>query len=255
MAYDIVPADPRRGSVLAVRLPSGDDLPLTCLLGVGRNYADHAKERGAEAPTRPMIFLKYPGCLARSGERIVIPRACSDAATGGAMSATGQVDFEGELAVILGEPARDVPESRTLDAVLGYCAANDVSARWWQKEGSGGQFSRGKSFDTFCPLGPVVTPRERVRDPQALTIVTTVNGEEMQRGSTSDMLFPVATLIAELSRGATLLPGTVILTGTPAGVGAGRNPPRFLRAGDEVRVSITGEGADLGTLTSPVVSE
>lgn len=254
MAYDLVPADPRTGAAVGVRLPSGDLLPLACLLGIGRNYADHAKERGADAPTRPMVFLKFPAAAARSGDDIVIPRACADPATGGAMSPDGQVDFEGELAVVLGRPARDVPERDALSFVLGYCVANDVSARWWQKDGSGGQFSRGKSFDTFCPLGPVVTPREKVPDPQALTIVTTVSGEEMQRGRTGDMLFPVATLIAELSRGATLLPGTVILTGTPAGVGAGRTPPRFLRPGDEVRVSITGPGVDLGTLANRVVA-
>lgn len=234
---------------MAVRVPGarGGELPLTCVLGIGRNYADHAKERGAAPPTRPMVFLKYPGSLVPSGSPIVIPRACADEATGGE-----QVDFEGELAVILGEPARDVPEARAMDVVLGYCCANDVSARWWQKDGAGGQFSRGKSFDTFCPLGPRVTRASAVRDPQGLRLTTTVSGEVMQDGRTADMLFPVATLIAELSRGTTLLPGTVILTGTPAGVGAGRTPPRFLRAGDEVRVSITGEGVDLGTLVSPV---
>lgn len=255
MAYDLIPIDPRRGAVLGVRLPGapGGDLPLTCVLGIGRNYAEHAKERGAEAPTRPMVFLKYPGSLAPSGRPIVLPAACVDPATGGALSATGQVDFEGELAVILGEPARDVPPSRAFDVVLGYCCANDVSARWWQKEGSGGQFSRGKSFDTFCPLGPRVTPAEAVPDPQALRLTTLVSGEAMQDGRTADMLFSVATLIAELSRGATLLAGTVILTGTPSGVGAGRTPPRFLKAGDEVRVSIAGEGVDLGTLVNPVV--
>lgn len=242
---------------MAVRVPGarGGELPLTCVLGIGRNYADHAKERGGEAPTRPMVFLKYPGSLLAHGAEVVIPPACVDPRTGGAMSESGQVDFEGELAVILGEPARDVPEARALDVVLGYCCANDVSARWWQKEGSGGQFSRGKSFDTFCPLGPRVTPASEVSDPQALRITTTVSGEAMQDGKTRDMLFPVAALIAELSRGATLLPGTVILTGTPSGVGAGRTPPRFLRPGDEVRVSIAENrpgGVDLGTLVNRV---
>jgi 2-keto-4-pentenoate hydratase/2-oxohepta-3-ene-1,7-dioic acid hydratase in catechol pathway len=256
MAHDLIPVDPKRGFVMAVRAPGhpGGEIPLTCVLGIGRNYAEHAKERGADVPTRPMVFLKYPGCLLPSGKPIVLPRACVDPATGGAMSATGQVDFEGELAVVIGEPARDVPENRALDVVLGYCCANDVSARWWQKEGSGGQFSRGKSFDTFCPLGPRVTPSSEVPDPQALRLTTMVSGEVMQDGRTSDMLFPVATLIAELSRGATLLPGTVILTGTPSGVGAGRTPPRMLKDGDEVRVSIAGERVDLGTLVNPVVS-
>lgn len=259
MAHDLIPVDPKRGAVMAVRLPGapGGEIPLTAVLGIGRNYAEHAKERGADAPTRPMVFMKYPGSLLAHGKPIVIPNACADAATGGAMSESGQVDFEGELAVILGAPARDVPESRAMDVVLGYCCANDVSARWWQKEGAGGQFTRGKSFDSFCPLGPKVVPASEVPDPQALRLTTVVSGEPMQDGRTADMLFPVATLIAELSRGATLLPGTVILTGTPSGVGAGRMPPRFLRAGDEVRVSITGVegGADLGTLANPVEAE
>ncbi len=164
MAYDLIPVDPKRGFVMSVRAPGhpGGEIPLTCVLGIGRNYAEHAKERGAEAPTRPMVFLKYPGSLVPSGASIVLPRACADPATGGGMSATGQVDFEGELAVVIGEPARDVPKDRAFDVVLGYCCANDVSARWWQKEGSGGQFSRGKSFDTFCPLGPRVTPASEV---------------------------------------------------------------------------------------------
>lgn len=260
MPYDLIPIDPKRGAVMAVRVPGAHsgEIPLTAILGIGRNYADHAKERGAEAPTRPMVFMKHPGSLLAHARPIRIPRACADPDTGGAMSDSGQVDFEGELAVILAEPARDVPEARALDVVLGYCCANDVSARWWQKEGAGGQFTRGKSFDSFCPLGPVVTPASEVPDPQALRLTTLVSGEVMQDGATADMLFPVAALIAELSRGATLLPGTVILTGTPAGVGAGRTPPRFLVPGDEVRVSITGntaEGVDLGTLANPVVAE
>jgi 2-keto-4-pentenoate hydratase/2-oxohepta-3-ene-1,7-dioic acid hydratase in catechol pathway len=256
MAYDLIPVDPKRGAVMAVRVPgvASGEIPLTSVLCIGRNYAEHAKERGAEAPTRPMVFLKYPGSLTPSGAPIVIPPVCDDPVTGGAMSASGQVDFEGELAVVIGEPARDVPVERAMDVVLGYCCANDVSARWWQKEGSGGQFTRGKSFDSFCPLGPTVTPAGEVLDPQALRLTTMVSGEVMQDGSTADMLFPVATLIAELSRGATLLPGTVILTGTPSGVGAGRNPPRFLRPGDEVRVSITGGSVDLGTLVNAVKS-
>ena len=254
MAYDLIPVDPKRGALMAVRVPGvpSGEIPLTCVLGIGRNYAEHAKERGAEAPTRPMVFLKYPGSLTMSGRPIVIPAACEDPDTGGAMSASGQVDFEGELAVVIGEPARDVPVERAMDVVLGYCCANDVSARWWQKEGAGGQFRRGKSFDSFCPLGPKVTPAGEVTDPQALRLTTMVAGEVMQDGTTADMLFPVAALIAELSRGTTLLPGTVILTGTPSGVGAGRNPRRFLRAGDEVRVSITGDSVDLGTLVNAV---
>lgn len=224
---------------LAVRRSLHPDLPLRYFPCVGRNYADHAAELGNKTEERPLVFTKSPMCAIRDGEEIVIPKACQD---------REQVDFEGELAVILGEPCRDVPEKDALSKVLGYCCANDVSARWWQKEGSGGQFIRGKSFDTFCPLGPRVTPARDVPDPQSLTLITRVSGEEMQRTSTSLMLFPVAFLIAELSRGATLPAGTVLLTGTPAGVGAGRKPPRFLREGDVVEVEISG----LGTLRNRV---
>jgi 2-keto-4-pentenoate hydratase/2-oxohepta-3-ene-1,7-dioic acid hydratase in catechol pathway len=135
--------------------------------------------------------------------------------------------------------------------VLGYCVANDVSARWWQKQGSGGQFCRGKSFDTFCPLGPRVTPASEVRDPQSLRLRTLLNGEEVQSASTGEMMFKIAFLIAELSRGTTLLPGTVILTGTPGGVGMARTPPRYLRPGDAVTIEIEG----LGSITNRVRAE
>lgn len=235
---DIIRAD----AGLAVRRPSGPDLPLRYILCVGRNYADHAAELGNKTEERPLIFTKSPASAILSADEIVIPRICQE---------REQTDFEGELAVIIGKPCRDVPERDALSHVLGYCCANDVSARWWQKEGSGGQFVRGKSFDTFCPLGPRITPAADVPDPQALTLVTRVNGEEMQRAPTSLMLFPVAFLIAELSRGATLPAGTVLLTGTPAGVGAGRKPPRFLKDGDTVEVEITG----LGTLKNRVRTE
>jgi len=140
-----------------------------------------------------------------------------------------------------------VPLADALSVVSGYACANDVSARWWQKEGSGGQFCRGKSFDTFCPLS-APTPAALVGDPQALTLRTRLNGEVVQESSTSLMLYPVATLVHELSRGMTLLAGTVVLTGTPAGVGYARKPPRFLQAGDVVEVEITG----VGRLRNPV---
>lgn len=227
---------------VAVRAAHGrdGDLVLHTILGVGRNYADHAAEMGGgAAPEHPMFFSKNAASACLDAENIVIPPICAD---------REQVDYEGELAVIIGRPARDVPIERAADFILGYCVANDVSARWWQKQGSGGQFFRGKSFDTFCPLGPHVTPAKHITDPQTLTIETLLNGAVVQRASTASMIFPVRTLIAELSGGMTLLPGTVILTGTPAGVGAGQTPPRFLRDGDEVAVSISG----LGTLTSRV---
>jgi 2-keto-4-pentenoate hydratase/2-oxohepta-3-ene-1,7-dioic acid hydratase in catechol pathway len=189
-----------------------------------------------------MVFTKNPMAACLSGDAIRVPRLCQD---------REQIDFEGELAVVLGRPVRDVPADRALDAVLGYCCANDVSARWWQKEGSGGQFCRGKSFDTFCPMGPRLVAARDVPDPQALRLTTRVNGEVMQDASTAGMFFPVRVLIAELSKGTTLLPGTMILTGTPGGVGMARTPPVWLKDGDVVEVEIE----RVGVLRNRVVFE
>lgn len=189
-----------------------------------------------------MVFSKNAASACLSGDDIVIPRLCQD---------RPQVDYEGELAFIIGAPARDVPRDAAHRHILGYCVANDVSARWWQKQGSGGQFFRGKSFDSFCPLGPRVTPAGAIPDPQSLSIETRLNGAVVQRDNTASMIFPVFELVADLSRGTTLLPGTVILTGTPAGVGAGANPPRFLSEGDEIAVTIEG----LGSITNRVRAE
>ena len=212
------------------------------ILAIGRNYAAHAAEMNGAAPERPLVFMKNPASVVGHGDPIVIPAICDEPAE--------QVDYEGELAVVLGRDTRDVRQDEALGCIVAYMIANDVSARWWQKEGAGGQFVRGKSFDTFCPLGSPV-PASEVGDPQCLQLVTRLNNEIVQDASTGAMIFPVATLIAELSRGTTLLAGTVILTGTPAGVGAAQDPPRFLRAGDVVEVAITG----LGTLRNPVVRE
>ncbi len=229
---------------VAVETPAGEPLLLRHIIGVGRNYADHAKEQAADIPERPMLFTKNPASACLSGEEIVIPPICQD---------REQVDFEAELAVIIGRKpggglVRDVPLAEALACVLGYCCGNDVSARWWQKEGSGGQFCRGKGFDTFCPLGPTVVPAGQVPDPQALRVVCRVNGAVMQDAPTSQMIFSVATLVSECSRGTTLLPGTVIMTGTPGGVGMARKPPVYLKAGDTVEIEISG----LGTLRNRV---
>ncbi|GAB4555341.1 MAG: hypothetical protein Tsb0013_18080 [Phycisphaerales bacterium] len=232
----------RIGPLAHVVRASEPPLPIVQILGIGRNYAEHADEQGVERPDRPLVFTKNPCSVITDGEPIRIPEACAD---------REQVDYEGELAVVIGVPCRDISESESLSAggpVLGYCVANDVSARWWQKQGSGGQFYRGKSFDTFCPLGPRVAPLAAVPDPQSLTITTTLSGERVQHDTTAKMIFPVRTLIAELTRGVTLPAGTVILTGTPAGVGMARSPQRFLRDGDSVTVSIDG----LGAITNPV---
>lgn len=225
---------------IAVARPGESPLPIRHIIGIGRNYLEHAKEQSADVPERPMVFTKNPFAACRDGDAIRVPKVCQD---------REQVDFEGELCVVLGRAARDVPQTAALDFVLGYCCANDVSARWWQKEGSGGQFCRGKSFDTFCPIGPHLTPAADVPDPQSLHLVCRVNGQTMQDATTGDMIFSVARLVSDLSRGTTLLPGTAILTGTPGGVGMARKPPVWLKQGDSVEVEIE----RLGVLRNRVV--
>ncbi len=212
------------------------------ILCIGRNYRDHATEMGGDVPQRPVLFCKNPASVIGPEEPIVLPPICRE---GGA-----QLDAEGELAVQLGRDARDVAVEHALSFLAGYRIANDVTARWWQKHGAGGQFARGKSFDTFCPLGPLV-PVEKLAEPQALDVSVRWSGRLMQQANTSQMIFPVARLIAELSRGMTLLAGTILLTGTPAGVGAARTPPIWLEPGDVVEVEISG----LGVLRNPVVAE
>jgi 2-keto-4-pentenoate hydratase/2-oxohepta-3-ene-1,7-dioic acid hydratase in catechol pathway len=217
------------------------------ILCIGKNYADHAAELaepGAlKLPERPVLFMKNPASVIGTGEAIELPPVvCTDD-----RDPPLGVDYEGELAVILGCDARDVPEDQSRAVVASVACANDVSQRWWQWHGSGGQWCRGKSFDTFCPLGEPV-PISAITDLQGLQLTTRLNGEVVQQASTATMIFPVTRLIAELSQGTTLLAGTVILTGTPAGVGAGRKPPRFLRDGDRVEVEISG----VGRLSNPV---
>ena len=222
-------------------------LQVSHIIGIGRNYADHAAEMGGDVPERPMYFTKNPASACLAGDTIRIPAICRDESTGG----PEQVDFEAELAVIIGQRCRDVPEDRALEVVLGVTCANDVSARWWQKTGAGGQFCRGKSFDTFCPMGPLVRTIDEVGDVQNLSIACRVSGETMQSASTSQMIFSVARLIAELSAATTLLPGTAILTGTPSGVGHGRDPKRYLRPGDTVEVEVE----NVGVLSNPVEND
>lgn len=187
---------------------------------------------------RPTIFFKNPASIIGDGDSIILPPICDEHGP--------QVDFEGELAVILGRDLRDVEPSDALKDVS-YAPGNDVSARWWQREGSNGQWNRGKSFDTFCPIGTPVRS-DHVSDPQNLRIVSRLNGETLQDASTADMIFPVAELLSELSRGTTLLAGTVLMTGTPGGVGSKRTPPLWLQDGDVCEVEIEG----LGCLRNPV---
>jgi 2-keto-4-pentenoate hydratase/2-oxohepta-3-ene-1,7-dioic acid hydratase in catechol pathway len=224
----------------------GRSVTISQIFGIGRNYAAHAHEQGLEAPDHPMVFTKNVASVIGDGEDIVIPPIARDPGFGG-----NQTDFEAELAVVIGVHSggafcRDMVGEDAMDCVLGYACANDVSARWWQKKGSGGQFCRGKGFDTFCPIGPrLVTPAElraRGHDVNNLKIECRVNGETMQSARTDQMMFPVATLIEELSKGTTLMPGTVILTGTPSGVGMARDPQVWLNEGDRVEVEIEGIG-------------
>lgn len=207
------------------------------IFAIGRNYPAHAAETGARLPDRPLVFLKATTALIGDGEPIVLPAA-----------APAEVDFEAELAIVIGRRARRVPEAAALDYVLGYTCANDVSARDCQR--SDKQWARAKSFDTFCPLGPwLVTPDEL--DPDRCAIRSRLNGRLMQDASTAAMLFSCRQLVSYLSQQCTLLPGTLILTGTPEGVGMARRPPVFLKEGDRLEVEIEG----IGTLTNPVTRD
>jgi 2-keto-4-pentenoate hydratase/2-oxohepta-3-ene-1,7-dioic acid hydratase in catechol pathway len=201
---------------------------------VGLNYRDHAEEQGTPLPPAPLLFAKWPNTLIGPGDPIVIPPV------------TEQVDYEAELGVVIGERVRGASVENALEAVRGYLCLNDVSARDLQF--GDGQWTRGKSLDTFCPIGPELVPAASVPDPQALSIRAIVNGEVLQDSSTSNMIFTVAEIIAYVSRAITLEPGDLIATGTPAGVGAFRDPPIRLRPGDEVTIEIEG----VGSLTNPV---
>jgi 2-keto-4-pentenoate hydratase/2-oxohepta-3-ene-1,7-dioic acid hydratase in catechol pathway len=204
---------------------------------VGLNYHDHAEEGGQDLPKAPLLFAKWPNTLIGDGEPIVLPEESS------------QVDYEAELGVVIAATAKHVSERDALDVVEGYICVNDVSARDLQF--GDGQWTRGKSPDTFCPVGPRLVPREEIADPQALAIRCVLNGQTMQDSSTSQMIFSVAEIIAYVTRVITLEPGDLIATGTPAGVGVFRDPKVLLQDGDEVSVEIEG----LGTLTNPVQKE
>lgn len=206
---------------------------------VGKNYAAHARESGSDVPDRPVIFMKPTTALTHPGDPIRLPAA---------RVPEGEIDYEAELAVVIGKAAFNVSQADALDYVLGYTCGNDVSARWWQKHGSGGQWIKGKGFDTFLPLGPALVTADEVGDPQKLGIKTILNGAVMQDDHTSNMIFPVAEVIEFLSKDMTLAPGTVIMTGTPEGVGMARKPPVWLSEGDEVTIEIE----RIGALTNPV---
>ena len=197
------------------------------IVAVGRNYADHAKETGVDPFEKPRIISKLPSSVTGPGSVVKRP------------AGVAKMDFEAELAVVIGEFATSVPRARALDFVAGYTALNDLSAREFQFDVSPPQTTFAKSMDGFCPMGPWLVTKDEIPDPQALDLACFVNGEAMQRGGTADMIFPVERLIEHVTQYMTLEPGDVIATGTPAGVGAFRKPPVWLKPGDRVRVEIS----------------
>lgn len=230
------PFEPQRvgaASVGVVRLLAPIEPPN--IFAIGLNYRRHADEQGAKLPESPLIFIKATTSLADPGAPIELPAPAS-----------AEVDYEAELAIVIGRTARRVSEADAFEYVLGYTCGNDVSARDCQKR-IDKQWARGKSFDTFCPLGPWIIPADAL-DPDRCAIRSRLNGRVMQDSNTSDMIFSCRTLISYLSHQFTLLPGTLILTGTPEGVGMARTPPVYLREGDRIEVEIEG----IGTLASPV---
>ena len=209
------------------------------ILCIGLNYKAHAKETGMRLPEYPVLFMKNVAAVTGHQSNIVIPECCKS---------PYQVDYEAELAVIISKEAKNVKAKNAFDYILGYTIANDVSARTWQITGGGKQWVRGKSFDTFCPLGPAIITADEGINPDNLNISLKLNGKIMQESNTSDLIFSVSQLIEFLSEDTTLLPGTVILTGTPSGVGFTRNPPVFLKEGDVIETKIE----KIGTLMNGV---
>jgi 2,4-diketo-3-deoxy-L-fuconate hydrolase len=203
---------------------------------VGLNYKDHAEEQGVELPAAPLFFAKYTTSLIGPGDPIVIP------------SVVQKADYEAELGVVIGATVKRVSKENALEAVAGYVVANDVSARDLQF--ADGQWTRGKSPDTFCPVGPLV-PAAEVTDPHALGIRAILNGETMQDSTTANLIFGIDEIISYASRTSTLEEGDLILTGTPAGVGVFRDPQRLLQPGDEITIEIDG----VGSISNPVVAE
>ncbi len=238
------------GDIYASPIPTGEVAEVskilapivpTSILCIGLNYGRHAAESGAKIPEIPILFVKGVNALQNPGDPILIPTHLP----------SDEVDYECELAVIIGKAAKNVSREKALDYVLGYTAANDVSARDWQLKKGGGQWCRGKFFDTFAPLGPVLVTADEIPNPNSLGIRTILNGETVQDWNTNDMIFDVPALIEFLSGSTTLLPGTVILTGTPHGVGMAAKPPRWLKPGDVVTIEID----QIGALTNPVELE
>ena len=237
------------GSIEQGFLPTGITKKIETLLApvvppnifaIGFNYLDHITETESLKPAYPVLFMKATSSITSHNSFIVLPK-CETRGP--------ETDFEGELAVIIGKNIKQADTKTALNGVFGYTCANDVSARRWQKHGGGGQWIRAKSFDTFCPLGPHIVTADEIDNPQKLSIKTTLNGELMQNSNTDKMIFSIAQIISYISQDTTLLPGTVILTGTPDGVGFTRNPRLFLKANDIVKISIE----KIGSLSNRVL--
>ena len=205
-------------------------------IAIGLNYADHAAESGLAVPTEPVVFNKWTSCISGPDDDVELPRGSS------------KTDWEVELGVVIGQGGRHIEQAAALDHVAGYCVVNDVSEREWQTE-RGGTWDKGKGFDTFGPVGPWLVTPDEVPDIAALGMSLDVEGQRMQTGSTATMIFGVAEIIAYVSRFLTLMPGDIITTGTPPGVGMGMRPPRYLKAGEVMRLGIDG----LGVQTQKVV--
>jgi 2-keto-4-pentenoate hydratase/2-oxohepta-3-ene-1,7-dioic acid hydratase in catechol pathway len=214
-------------------------IPLN-ILALGINYKKHGDETAMSCPDQPILFIKATSSITGHNHPVVLP------ATGPDM-----VDYEAELAVVIGKSAKNIEPDQTMDHIFGYTCANDVSARDWQFDKQKGQWARGKSFDTFCPLGPWIVTKDEIDNPNDLAIRTILNGRTVQDARTSEMIFNIQTIVSNLSCAMTLLPGTVILTGTPEGVGFTRQPPLFLQEGDVISVEIE----NIGTLTNQVIKE
>jgi len=228
-----------------------DDLPLIpdgvrlgpCVAHVGKficvglNYLDHVQETGAAVPAEPILFMKATSSITGPCDAIVIPAGAS------------MVDWEVELGAVIGSPAKNVPVEDALGHVAGYCVVNDVSERGWQLQGTG-QWVKGKSADTFGPIGPWLVTRDEIGDPQNLKLWLSVNGQTRQNSSTGQMIFPVKQLVSYISKFMTLLPGDIIATGTPPGVALGAKPPVYLKSGDIVKLGIEGLGEQSQTVTA-----
>jgi len=206
---------------------------------IGINYADHARETGTQPPDQPVVFSKFASAVRAAAEPVVLPRA------------SDQVDYEAELVVVIGTGGRHIPKEQARDHIAGYCCGNDVSARDWQKGTPAGQWLLGKTFDSFAPFGPELVTADEIDDPGQLKIQLRLNGHTMQDSSTNQLIFSVDELVAYVSGVCTLVPGDVIFTGTPPGVGMARKPPLFLKPGDNMEVEIE----KIGILRNPVVGE